>query len=187
MKMTEPKYFAELVLRGKLSRNVPMSRHTSWRAGGVAERMYQPADLDDLLVFLRGLPADEPLYAFGLGSNLLVRDGGLRGTVLLLHGALNALRIEADGSISPQEEAVVVKPLKWQPRSMRSRRAGRKAGALLPPAQFARRGILRRNSRHGRRHAGDECRLLWQETREKMLRVLVVDRSGALLTDPGRL
>jgi UDP-N-acetylmuramate dehydrogenase len=60
--------------------------------------MYQPADLDDLLVFLRGLPDDEPLYAVGLGSNLLVRDGGLRGTVLLMHGALSALSM-ADGSI----------------------------------------------------------------------------------------
>ncbi len=99
MKMIEPEYFAELVLRGKSSSSVPMSRYTSWRAGGVAERMYQPADFGDLLVFLRGLPADEPLYAVGLGSNLLVRDGGLRGTVLLLHGALDGLRIETDGSI----------------------------------------------------------------------------------------
>ncbi|MDH4216410.1 MAG: FAD-binding protein, partial [Gallionella sp.] len=99
MKMAEPKYFENLALRGTLSRNVPMSKHTSWRAGGAAERMYQPADLDDLLVFLRGLPSDEPLYVVGLGSNLLVRDGGLRGTVLLLHGALNGLRLEADGSI----------------------------------------------------------------------------------------
>ena len=99
MKMTEPKLFENPALRGTLSRIVPMSKHTSWRAGGAAERMYQPADLDDLLVFLRRLPADEPLYVVGLGSNLLVRDGGLRGTVLLLHGALNGLRLEADGSI----------------------------------------------------------------------------------------
>jgi len=99
MKMTEPKHFVDSVLRGTLSHNVPMSKHTSWRAGGVAERMYQPADLDDLRVFLRGLSADEPLHAVGLGSNLLVRDGGLRGTVLLLHGALNGLRLEMDGSI----------------------------------------------------------------------------------------
>lgn len=102
MKMTEPEYFAELVLRGKLSRNVPMSNYTSWRAGGVAERMYQPADLDDLLAFLRGLPSDEPLYAVGLGSNLLVRDGGLRGTVLLMHNALRELRQESDGSLYAQ-------------------------------------------------------------------------------------
>src|SRR3989338_113040 len=99
MKMTEPKYFENRALHGTLSRNAPMSRHTSWRAGGVVERMYQPADLDDLLVFLRGLPVDEPLYAVGLGSNLLVRDGGLRGTVLLLHGALKGLRLENDGSV----------------------------------------------------------------------------------------
>ena len=86
-------------LRGKLRLQVDMSRYTSWRAGGKAERMYQPADLDDLLVYLRSLPADEPLYAVGLGSNLLVRDGGLRGTVLMLHGTLSGLHLEMDGSI----------------------------------------------------------------------------------------
>jgi UDP-N-acetylmuramate dehydrogenase len=99
MNMTEPQYFVNSALRGTLSRDVQMRRHTSWRAGGTAERMYQPADLDDLLVFLRGLPVDEPLYAVGLGSNLLVRDGGLRGTVLMLHGTLNALRLENNGSV----------------------------------------------------------------------------------------
>jgi UDP-N-acetylmuramate dehydrogenase len=93
---------ANSALRGILRQQVDMSKHTSWRAGGTAERMYQPADLDDLLVFLRSLPADEPLYAVGLGSNLLVRDGGLRGTVLMLHGTLSALRLEDDGSVSPQ-------------------------------------------------------------------------------------
>jgi len=86
-------------LRGTLRRQVDMSKHTSWHAGGTAERMYQPADLDDLLVYLRSLPADEPLYAVGLGSNLLVRDGGLHGTVLMLHGTLSALRLEDDGSV----------------------------------------------------------------------------------------
>jgi UDP-N-acetylenolpyruvoylglucosamine reductase len=99
MNMSEQQHFIDSALRGKLSRDVPMRKHTSWRAGGMAERMYQPADLDDLLVFLRGLPVDEPLYAVGLGSNLLVRDGGLRGTVLMLHGTLNALRLEDDGSV----------------------------------------------------------------------------------------
>ncbi|HEU0219798.1 MAG TPA: UDP-N-acetylmuramate dehydrogenase [Gallionella sp.] len=99
MNMSEPKQFKTEGLRGEMRRDVSMSRHTSWRAGGVAERMYRPADLDDLLAFLRGLPTGEPLHAVGLGSNLLVRDGGLRGTVLLLHGALGGLRLEADGSI----------------------------------------------------------------------------------------
>jgi len=97
--MNEPKNFSDSGLRGKLSRNVSMRKYTSWRAGGAAERMYQPADLEDLQVFLRRLPSDEPLYAVGLGSNLLVRDGGLRGTVLMIHGAMSTLKIEADGSV----------------------------------------------------------------------------------------
>ena len=102
MKMTEPSLFAARGLRGTLRCNVDMRRHTSWRAGGCVERMYQPADLDDLAAFLRALPADETLMVVGLGSNLLVRDGGLSGTVLLLHGALGELCIEADSTLSPQ-------------------------------------------------------------------------------------
>ena len=97
--MNESQHFASSALRGKLSRDVSMRKYTSWRAGGVVERMYQPADLDDLRIFLRGLPQDEPLYAVGLGSNLLVRDGGLRGTVLMLHGTLGGLHLELDGSV----------------------------------------------------------------------------------------
>ncbi len=102
MNMIEPAQFTTEALRGTLRRNVAMCHHTSWRAGGYAERVYQPADLADLIVFLRTLPADEPVVAVGLGSNLLVRDGGLRGTVLLLHAALTEMRIEADGSIYVQ-------------------------------------------------------------------------------------
>ena len=97
--MTELQHFVDTPLRGTMSLNVPMRKHTSWRAGGMAERMYRPADLDDLLAFLHGLQPDEPLYAVGLGSNLLVRDGGLRGTVLMLHGTLSALHLEMDGSV----------------------------------------------------------------------------------------
>jgi UDP-N-acetylmuramate dehydrogenase len=74
-------------LRGELRRNEPMARHVSWRAGGNAERFYVPADVDDLSAFLRQLPADEPLLFVGLGSNLLVRDGGWRGTVVMTHAA----------------------------------------------------------------------------------------------------
>ena len=97
--MTESKHLAKSTLRGTMRQHVDMRKHTSWRAGGVAESMYQPADMNDLLVFLRSMPVDEPLYAVGLGSNLLVRDGGLRGTVLMLHGTLSALHLEMDGSI----------------------------------------------------------------------------------------
>ena len=89
-------------LRGTLRQDVDMRRFTSWRAGGRAQHLYQPADLADLIVFLRALPLDEPITALGLGSNLLVRDGGLRGTVLLLHAALNELRITADNMLYAQ-------------------------------------------------------------------------------------
>jgi UDP-N-acetylmuramate dehydrogenase len=99
MNMSEPAQFIAAGLRGEMRFDVPMRKHTSWRAGGVARRMYRPADLDDLLLFLRTLPEDEPLVAVGLGSNLLVRDGGLRGTVLLMHGALKELHLNADGTI----------------------------------------------------------------------------------------
>ena len=52
-----------------------------------------PADRDDLAAFVRQLPADEPLTVIGLGSNLLVRDGGIRGTVVVLHAALDTLEL----------------------------------------------------------------------------------------------
>ena len=82
MKMSEPTQFTAEGLRGELSCDVDMRRHTSWRAGGFAKRMYQAADLADLQLFLQQLPAAEPLMAVGLGSNLLVRDGGIRGIVM---------------------------------------------------------------------------------------------------------
>jgi UDP-N-acetylmuramate dehydrogenase len=81
------------VLRGDLKLNEPMSAHTSWRAGGPADRCYRPADLQDLQQFLTTLPADEPLYWVGLGSNLLVRDGGIRGTAILPFGGLDTLEL----------------------------------------------------------------------------------------------
>lgn len=86
-------------LRGTLLLNEPMAWHTSWRVGGPADRCYKPADLADLTQFLQQLPADEPVVFVGLGSNLLVRDGGVRGTVILTSGALQQLQLEADGRV----------------------------------------------------------------------------------------
>ena len=77
--------------RGELRLAEPLTRHTSWRVGGPAECFYRPADLADLCTFLQQLPADEPLFWLGLGSNLLVRDGGIRGTVIATQGALQGL------------------------------------------------------------------------------------------------
>lgn len=83
-------------LRGELRVNEPLSRHTSWRVGGPADRFYKPADADDLGMFLHRLPAGEPLLWVGLGSNLLVRDGGWRGTSVCVHGVLEDVeRIDA--------------------------------------------------------------------------------------------
>ena len=95
-------------LRGQLRLHEPMRRHVSWRAGGPAARAYFPADLDDLCAFLASLPATEPVLFVGLGSNLLVRDGGYRGTVVFTHAALNVLRLQADGLI--YAEAGVASP-----------------------------------------------------------------------------
>jgi UDP-N-acetylmuramate dehydrogenase len=85
----------EPVLHGHFREGEPMSRHVSWRAGGCADRAYEPADLADLQAFLATRPAGEPIHFVGLGSNLLVRDGGLRGTVVFTHWALRAARIDA--------------------------------------------------------------------------------------------
>jgi UDP-N-acetylmuramate dehydrogenase len=79
-------------LRGNLLLGEPMSKHTTWRIGGPADRYYQPADIDDLVLFLSQLPAGEPVHWLGLGSNLLVRDGGIRGTVIATSGVVNALQ-----------------------------------------------------------------------------------------------
>ena len=83
-------------LDGKLLLNEPLARYTSWRVGGRADQFYIPADLDDLRTFLQSLDASEPITFIGLGSNLLVRDGGVRGTVVLMHNVLTALRMEGD-------------------------------------------------------------------------------------------
>lgn len=69
-------------LRGTLLHDEALAKYTSWRVGGPAERFYRPADQEDLVAFLGALSEDEPLFWMGLGSNLLVRDGGIRGTVI---------------------------------------------------------------------------------------------------------
>ena len=84
------------LLWGELRRNEPMARHTSWRAGGSAERAYVPVDLEDMRLFIASLPRLEPVHVVGLGSNLLVRDGGLRGTVIFTPGSLTDIRFDGN-------------------------------------------------------------------------------------------
>mgnify|MGYP001383799493 CR=1 FL=1 len=79
----------DLVLtQGKLLMDEPMARYTSWRVGGTADKAYVPTGLEDVAAFLQSLDKNEPVHFIGLGSNLLVRDGGIRGTVILMHSAL---------------------------------------------------------------------------------------------------
>ncbi|SDY19002.1 UDP-N-acetylmuramate dehydrogenase [Nitrosomonas sp. Nm58] len=91
------------LLRGELRVRESMRKHVSWRAGGVAEYVYLPADLHDLALFLRHLPRTKPVCMIGLGSNLLVRDGGFHGVIVASHARLNELFLvkqdQADGLI----------------------------------------------------------------------------------------
>jgi UDP-N-acetylmuramate dehydrogenase len=74
-----------------------MAKHVSWRAGGNTRTFYQPADVEDLCAFLRLCEPGEPMLFVGLGSNLLVRDGGFAGTVVFTHHALTGIEsIECD-------------------------------------------------------------------------------------------
>ncbi|MEO0496805.1 MAG: UDP-N-acetylmuramate dehydrogenase [Pseudomonadota bacterium] len=71
-------------IRGRLSVDADLSKVTWFRVGGPADILFQPADTDDLCQFLRAIPRDVPVKVIGVGSNLLVRDGGLRGVVIRL-------------------------------------------------------------------------------------------------------
>jgi UDP-N-acetylmuramate dehydrogenase len=90
---------SNLPLRGKLMLDEPMARHTSWRLGGPADSYYVPADLADLQQFLAQLDADTELLWVGLGSNLLVRDGGFRGQVIAPLNALKQMELQLDGDL----------------------------------------------------------------------------------------
>ncbi len=82
-----------LQMRGTLLTNEPLAKYTSWRVGGPALRMYIPHDKADLIEFMAGLPENEPLVWIGLGSNLLVRDGGIQGTVINTRSRLKEMRL----------------------------------------------------------------------------------------------
>lgn len=80
-------------------RDEPMSKHTSWHVGGPAEVYFNPKNRDELASFLRQLRADVPVYWVGLGSNLLVRDGGLDGVVISTHGTLDRLERQSETTV----------------------------------------------------------------------------------------
>jgi UDP-N-acetylmuramate dehydrogenase len=100
---------------GEILENEPMSRHTSWRVGGPAEIFFKPASVNDLAQFLGSIDESVPVFWFGLGSNLLVRDGGLPGVVIAASGIFTELEKTGDRTV--------------------------RAGASLPCTQLARQCI----------------------------------------------
>jgi UDP-N-acetylmuramate dehydrogenase len=83
-------------VRGRLTENAALDRVTWFRVGGPAEVMFRPADAEDLAAFLAGLPAEVSVTVIGVGSNLLVRDGGVAGVVVRLGRGFADIAIEGD-------------------------------------------------------------------------------------------
>lgn len=89
-------------LRGQLRHDEPMSKHTSWRVGGLADQYYVPADLADLQTFLSMQDANTAITWVGLGSNMLVRDGGIHGVVIAPLGGLKEHYLDDQGRVYAQ-------------------------------------------------------------------------------------
>ncbi|PAQ07321.1 UDP-N-acetylmuramate dehydrogenase [Mesorhizobium temperatum] len=153
-------------LRGRITPNAEMDKITWFRAGGLADALFQPADEDDLAAFLRAVPEEIPLTIVGIGSNLLVRDGGIAGFVI---------RLSAKGF----GEAEVIAPTTI------------KAGAATPDKRLAavayQAGIGGFEFYHGipgaiggalRMNAGANG----VETRERVVEVRALDRKGNVHT-----
>jgi UDP-N-acetylmuramate dehydrogenase len=102
--------------RGELRRDEPLARHTTWRVGGPAARLYRPADRADLIAFLRTLPADEPLLWIGLGSNLLIDDAGWPGTVVETQGCLAGMDLMAPGRLRLEAGVACAKAARFAAR-----------------------------------------------------------------------
>lgn len=102
-KQVERTGYPPQMLGGQLFKDELMLRHTSWRVGGPADYLYVPSNKSDLVAFLRQVPGDEPIMFLGLGSNVLVRDGGIRGTVIGLQGALGEFHVHEN-----KDDAVIM-------------------------------------------------------------------------------
>jgi UDP-N-acetylmuramate dehydrogenase len=150
-------------LRGVLKQHEPLSRHTTWRIGGPADRYYQPADVEDLAQFIAQLPPEEPLFWLGLGSNLLVRDGGIRGTVIATSGVLNGLELVDDNRVRAEAGVACAKVARF------SARAGLSGVEFLAGIPGTMGGALAMN-------AG----AFGGETWERVVAVETVDRQGVI-------
>lgn len=100
-------------IRGQIQDYEPLARYTSWRVGGEAKRFYKPADKEDLSIFLASLPENEPITWLGLGSNVLVRDGGIPGTVIFTLGSLNQIELVDTGIVRAEAGITCAKLAKF--------------------------------------------------------------------------
>ena len=104
--MSQLKSFdGEMLFEGQLRLNEPLSDYTSWRVGGAASRLFIPNGIANLSNFISQLPKEESIFWLGLGSNLLVRDRGFNGTVILTRGKLNGISL-VDSNIVRVEAGV---------------------------------------------------------------------------------
>ena len=152
------------VTQGELLWNEPMSRYTSWRVGGTADRVYIPAGIEDLSAFMHKLEESEPVHFVGLGSNLLVRDGGVRGTVVLMHNALTDMAM-TDGLLYAEAGVTSSKVAKF---SAKQHRHGAEFLAGIPGTIG---GALAMNAGcHG------------AETWDVVAKVMTINRKGVIAT-----
>ncbi len=86
-------------VRGRLQADVDLAQLAWFRSGGLADILFQPADVEDLADFLAALPGDISVTVIGAGSNLLIRDGGIRGVVVQLGAGFSDIEIDGDGFI----------------------------------------------------------------------------------------
>lgn len=153
----------EITVQGELRSNEPMSRHTSWRVGGPAETFFVPDSVGDLSNFLAGLDASAPIFWLGVGSNLLVRDGGLTGVVISATKILRQLERNDDDTVTAGAgvpcTALARQCIRWGlgPSEFFAGIPGTVGGALAMNAGA---------------HGG--------ETWERVLSVRTIDRSGQL-------
>lgn len=155
----------QVELRGELRHDESMAQHTSLRVGGPARRYYLPADRDDLVAFLATVPADEPLYWFGLGSNLLVRDNGLDGTVIAIQGRLSEVHATGKRGVYAEAGVYCAKVARL------AARAGLAGAGFLAGIPGTMGGALAMN-------AG----AFGHETWERVARVETIDRFGQVRT-----
>lgn len=100
-------------MNGQIFYNHPLARYTSWRVGGPAKIFYAPTDLIDLSEFLREVSTNEEIVWLGLGSNVLIRDGGIDGVVIMTHPSLSKLEQLNNGRVRAEAGLTCAKLAKF--------------------------------------------------------------------------